>query len=138
MEEINDNSYQKYFHFLALDSLYLITPVLRAIYFRTWHKNGCHSIGSWQRSHSDQLNFKKINTMDSNKKFFEVGVKYVLPLTVIAATLAMKKASGWGKLGIFVFSTPIMIFSLLSLEKARRGELFDNEGFSRMDNLSQN
>ena len=76
--------------------------------------------------------------MDSNKKFFEVGVKYVLPLTVIAATLAMKKASGWGKLGIFVFSTPIMIFSLLSLEKARRGELFDNEGFSRMDNLSQN
>jgi len=65
--------------------------------------------------------------MDSNKKFFEVGVKYILPMTVIGATIAMKKASGWGKFGVFVFSTPIMLFSLLALEKARKGELFENE-----------
>jgi len=63
--------------------------------------------------------------MDSNKKFFDVGVKYILPMTVIGATLAMKKASGWGKLGVFAFSTPLMFFSLLALEKARKGELFD-------------
>lgn len=64
--------------------------------------------------------------MDTNKKFFDVGVKYILPLTVIGATLAMKKASGWGKFGVFVFSTPIMFFSLLALEKARKGELFES------------
>ena len=65
--------------------------------------------------------------MDSNKKFFDVGVKYILPMTVIGATLAIKKASGWGKFGVFVLSTPIMLFSLLALEKARKGELFDKE-----------
>jgi Na+/phosphate symporter len=63
--------------------------------------------------------------MDSNKKFFDVGVKYILPMTVIGATLAMKKASGLGRLGVFAFATPIMFFSLLALEKARKGELFD-------------
>lgn len=63
--------------------------------------------------------------MDSNKKFFDVGVKYILPMTVIGATLAMKKASGLGKLGVFAFATPIMFFSLLALEKARKGELLD-------------
>lgn len=65
--------------------------------------------------------------MDANKKIFDAGVKYILPLTVIGATLAMRKASGWGKLGVFVLSTPIMLFSLLALEKARKGELFDEE-----------
>lgn len=73
--------------------------------------------------------------MDSNKKYFDLGVKYVLPLTVIAATLAMKKASGLGKLGVFALSTPIMILSLLSLEKARKGKLFSDKVASRMDNL---
>jgi len=63
--------------------------------------------------------------MDSNKKFFDIGVKFILPMTVIGATLAMRKASGLGKLGVFAFSTPIMVFSLLALEKARKGELFD-------------
>lgn len=69
----------------------------------------------------------KQHIMDSNKKFFDVGVKYILPITVIGATLAMKKASGWGKLGVFVLSTPIMFFSLVALEKARRGELFEEK-----------
>jgi hypothetical protein len=73
--------------------------------------------------------------MDSNKKYFDLGVKYVLPLTVIAATIAMKKASGWGKFGVFALSTPIMILSLLSLEKARKGKLFSDLEASRMDNL---
>jgi len=63
--------------------------------------------------------------MDTNQKIFDVGVKYVLPMAVIGATLAMKKASGWGKLGVFAFSTPILLFSLLALEKARKGELVD-------------
>ncbi|MEX2593240.1 MAG: hypothetical protein WD426_10725 [Anditalea sp.] len=65
--------------------------------------------------------------MNSNEKYFDVGVKYVLPLTLIAATLAMKGASGWGKFGIFVISTPIMLLSLLSLGKAKRGELFETK-----------
>jgi hypothetical protein len=74
--------------------------------------------------------------MNANKKYFDVGVKYALPLTVIAATLAMKGASGWGKFGVFVLSTPIMILSLLSLGKAKRGELFDsNQNLTRRDNL---
>lgn len=76
--------------------------------------------------------------MDSNKKFFDIGVKYFMPFTVIAATLAMKKVSGWGRIGVFAISTPIMILSLLTLEKARKGELFDHIRSSRMDNLSQN
>lgn len=76
--------------------------------------------------------------MISNKKFFDIGVKYVMPLTVIAATMAMKKVSGWGKIGVFAISTPIMILSLLTLEKARKGELLDQTNPSRMDNLSQN
>lgn len=63
--------------------------------------------------------------MDSNKKFFDVGVKYILPMTVIGATLAIRKASGLGKLGVFAFATPIMFFSLMALEKARKGQLFD-------------
>ncbi len=63
--------------------------------------------------------------MNANKKFFDVGVKYILPMTVIGATLAIKKAEGWGKLGVFALSTPILFFSLLTLEKARKGELFD-------------
>lgn len=65
--------------------------------------------------------------MNSNEKYFDVGIKYVLPFTVIAASLAMKGASGWGKLGIFVISTPIMLLSLLSLGKAKRGELFETK-----------
>lgn len=64
--------------------------------------------------------------MDSNKKFFDTGVKYVFPLTFIGATLAMKKAKGWGKLGVFILATPVMFFSLVALEKARKGELFDS------------
>lgn len=75
--------------------------------------------------------------MDSNKKFFDVGVKYILPMTVIGATLAMRKASGLGKLGVFAFATPILFFSLLTLEKARKGELFDDSGKFRTDNQSQ-
>jgi hypothetical protein len=48
----------------------------------------------------------------------------------------MKGASGWGKFGVFVLSTPIMILSLLSLGKAKRGELFDsNQNLTRRDNL---
>lgn len=65
--------------------------------------------------------------MDSNKKLFDVGVKYILPMTVIGATLAMRKASGLGKFAVFAFSTPILFFSLLTLEKARKGELFDEQ-----------
>lgn len=77
--------------------------------------------------------------MDCNEKYFEVGVKYVLPLTLIAATLAMKGASGWGKFGIFVISTPVMMLSLLSLGKAKRGELFETKKkWARTDNLWQN
>jgi uncharacterized protein (DUF983 family) len=76
--------------------------------------------------------------MDSNKKLFDIGVKYVMPLTVIAATMAMRKVSGWGKFGVFAISTPIMILSLLTLEKARKGELFNQNHSSRMDSLSQN
>jgi|GEM_PF-1436790 len=83
--------------------------------------------------HTEDLTFKHI-PMDSNKKFFDAGVKYILPLTVIGATLAMRKASGWGKLGVFILSTPIMLFSLLALEKARKGELFDNDDELRMGN----
>lgn len=71
--------------------------------------------------------------MDSNKKFFDVGVKYILPMTVIGATLAMKKASGLGKLGVFALATPIMFFSLLALEKARKGELFDEQANFKKD-----
>lgn len=73
--------------------------------------------------------------MDSNKKLFDIGVKYVMPLSVIAATMAMKKASGWGKIGVFALSTPIMILSLLTLEKARKGELFNQSNSPRTDNL---
>lgn len=61
-----------------------------------------------------------------------------MPLTVIVATMAMKKVSGWGKIGVFAISTPIMILSLLTLEKARKGELFEHNRSTRMDNLSQN
>lgn len=71
--------------------------------------------------------------MDSNKKFFDVGVKYILPMTVIGATLAMKKASSLGKLGVFALATPIMFFSLLALEKARKGELFDEQANFKKD-----
>lgn len=65
--------------------------------------------------------------MNTNKRFFDAGVKYFLPATLIVATLAIKKASGLGKLAAFAISTPIMFFSLLTLEKARKGELFDGE-----------
>jgi len=76
--------------------------------------------------------------MNPNEKYFDIGVKYGLPLIVIAATLAMKTASGWGKFGVFALSTPIMILSLKSLGRAKKGKLFNHNGSIRRDTQWQN
>lgn len=87
------------------------------------------------------LDRPKLNdhAMEPNEKFFDFGVKYGLPIGIIAATMAMIKASGWGKLGVFAVSTPLLLLSLLSLGKAQKGELFPKKSnLTKTDNLFQN
>ena len=77
--------------------------------------------------------------MEPNEKFFDFGVKYGLPIGIIASTLAMMRASGWGKLGVFAISAPLLVLSLLSLGKAQKGELFNKKSnLTKTDNLYQN
>ena len=57
--------------------------------------------------------------MNTEKKYQEFGLKYGIPLTIIAATIAMKKSSGLGKLITFSIVTPAMLGYLYSLFKVK-------------------
>ncbi|WP_439483868.1 hypothetical protein [Cyclobacterium plantarum] len=61
-------------------------------------------------------NFKSMTTY---QKYLDFGVKYGIPLTIIMATLAMKKAKGFGNLAVFALVTPTMLGYLYSLKKAK-------------------
>lgn len=57
--------------------------------------------------------------MTTYQKYFDFGIKYGIPLTIIMATLAMKKAKGLGNLAVFALVTPTMLGYLYSLKKAK-------------------
>jgi hypothetical protein len=57
--------------------------------------------------------------MKLGENYFEFGVKYGVPLVVIASTLAMKKAKGLGNLLVFAVVAPAMLAYVFSLSKAK-------------------
>ncbi|MBD3627970.1 hypothetical protein [Cyclobacterium sp.] len=60
-----------------------------------------------------------LKSMTTYQKYLDFGVRYGIPLTIIMATLAMKKAKGLGNLAVFALVTPTMLGYLYSLKKAK-------------------
>ncbi|MEX2513704.1 MAG: hypothetical protein WD398_12435 [Cyclobacteriaceae bacterium] len=57
--------------------------------------------------------------MNAQEKYFDFGIKYGVPLTIILSTFAMKKAKGLGNLAVFALVTPLMLGYLYSLKKVK-------------------
>jgi len=57
--------------------------------------------------------------MTTYQKYLDFGIKYGIPITIIMATLAMKRAKGLGNLLVFTLVTPAMLGYLYSLKKVK-------------------
>ncbi len=58
--------------------------------------------------------------MEIEKKYFELGVKYGVPIAVIGATIAMNKTKGLGRLAMFAITTPLLLGLMYSLTKVKQ------------------
>ncbi len=58
--------------------------------------------------------------MKVEKKYFEFGVKYGVPLAVIGATIAMNKSKGLGNLAMLAITTPLLLGYVYSLTKIKQ------------------
>ena len=57
--------------------------------------------------------------IETYQKYLDFGLKYGIPLSIILATLSMKKAKGIGNLVAFALITPTLLGYLYSLKKAK-------------------
>lgn len=57
--------------------------------------------------------------MKLGQEYFDFGIKYGVPLTIIGSTIAMSKVKGIGNLLVFGLVTPAMLYYLYTLAQAK-------------------